>query len=390
MNILFFPSDNDKASGAFLSMAKLAACLKNNYNHNVYVVLSRKGSGQDILDEYGIPTIFIRSYNWIVRLTEIESPQKSTEMKLKLMLNKIAINRCVKLIKDLKIDIVHINTTWSYVGAEAARICKVPYIWHFREFLEEDQKVSFYDKTYAHRLINDAAAIVCISQSIYNKYSRIVNSQKCLIIYNGVDSKQFLNRDEKILEGNTASFLIVGSISESKGQWQIIEACRMLRGKGYNNFKLSIVGKGNEKYISQLKQLVEDYCLKDNIEFCGFSSNTSKYYRNADITFVCSKAEAFGRVTVEAMLSGSLVIGADTAATIELIRDTETGLLYKYGDISDLTQKIEWVLNEKEMARKIAENGCHYMREHMSSETNAKNINELYEKVMCDLNGSKI
>ena len=51
MNILFFPSDNDKASGAFLSMAKLAACLKNNYNHNVYVVLSRKGSGQDILDE---------------------------------------------------------------------------------------------------------------------------------------------------------------------------------------------------------------------------------------------------------------------------------------------------------------------------------------------------
>lgn len=68
---------------------------------------------------------------------------------------------------------------------------------------------------------------------------------------------------------------------------------------------------------------------------------------------------------LNSMLSGSLVIGADTAATIELIRDTETGLLYKYGDISDLTQKIEWVLNEKEMARKIAENGCHYMREHM-------------------------
>ena len=104
---------------------------------------------------------------------------------------------------------------------------------------------------------------------------------------------------------------------------------------------------------------------------------------------MCSKAEAFGRVTVEAMLSGSLVIGADTAATIELIRDMETGLLYKYGDISDLTQKIEWVLNEKEIARKISENGCHYMREHMSSETNAKNINELYEKVVRSLNCSK-
>lgn len=43
------------------------------------------------------------------------------------------------LMRSRDIDIVHINTSWTYVGALAAKKAKIPFIWHIREFLEEDQ-----------------------------------------------------------------------------------------------------------------------------------------------------------------------------------------------------------------------------------------------------------
>ena len=56
---------------------------------------------------------------------------------------------------------------------------------------------------------------------------------------------------------------------------------------------------------------------------------------------MCSRAEAFGRVTVEAMKLGLPVIGAARGATPELVRDGWNGLLYAHGDANELAGKID-------------------------------------------------
>ena len=56
---------------------------------------------------------------------------------------------------------------------------------------------------------------------------------------------------------------------------------------------------------------------------------------------VCSKMEALGRVTIEGMYYRNLVIGADSGATAELVKDGMTGYLYKSGNIDDLVKNIE-------------------------------------------------
>lgn len=61
---------------------------------------------------------------------------------------------------------------------------------------------------------------------------------------------------------------------------------------------------------------------------------------------VCSSSEAFGRVTLESMLSGLPVIGADTAGTGELIINGMNGLLYKNKDENDLALKIHMLLDD--------------------------------------------
>ena len=62
---------------------------------------------------------------------------------------------------------------------------------------------------------------------------------------------------------------------------------------------------------------------------------------SSDIVLVCSKSEAFGRVTIEGMFSGRPVIGARSAATAELIKDGVNGLLYDPGNPGDLADKIK-------------------------------------------------
>lgn len=381
MNILFIASDNDRASGAFLSMVRLCSILKNTYKHNVYVLVQRPGDGQILLEEQGIPVYYKRAYNWIARIKEFDGLKNRVERNIKRVLNKKSVYEYIKLIKELEIEIVHINTSWTYIGAVAAKRVGVPYVWHIREFLEEDQNVRMWNRNYGYRLISDAEKVITISDSIYQKYKKLVKKEKLVTIYNGIDADTFYSQTHGILDKKEYLFLIIGFISEPKGQWQLIEAASILRKKGYSNFKIKIVGKGQDSYVENLRNKVHKLELEAYIEFCGYRSDAADLYKKADITFVCSKAEAFGRVTVEAMMGGSLVIGADIAATRELIDDHKTGLLYKSEDPNDLAQKIEWTLNHMNEAKEMADRGRNYMFQNMTAEKNAEKINEVYLKI---------
>ena len=113
------------------------------------------------------------------------------------------------------------------------------------------------------------------------------------------------------------------------------------------------------------------------------------FYQETDIIAVCSKAEAFGRTTVEAQLAGCLVIGADIGATPELIEDGKTGFLYKHGSAEDFAEKIIYALNEKDISKKIAKNGQRHAYSLYTKERNAKEIINLYKEILSEQMGDE-
>ena len=70
----------------------------------------------------------------------------------------------------------------------------------------------------------------------------------------------------------------------------------------------------------------------------------------ANVVLVCSRNEAFGRVTVEGMLAGRPVVGARCAATAELIEDGVNGFLYAHGNAKDLAEKIHFLYDHPDIA----------------------------------------
>lgn len=300
---------------------------------DVLVLLRRNGRGEELLKENGIRYLKIKSYNWIIP-DHPSSLFRKAELCVRLvtkpfaqLYNQLAIVRIKKLIRDEKVDIVHQNTSYIYAPAKAAIKSDVPLVWHLREFLEEDQHKRIWNRKSGYGLISKASAVITISDSLYNKYEKLLKNTNLLKIYNGIDASYYASSPRTLFQNDKTKILMVGTINESKGQAQAIEACKRLVDKGFKDFILTIVGDMT-KYAQNLKDRAERLGIVDNVRFVGLQKDTVKYYHQADIVLVCSRFEAFGRVTVEAMMGGCVVIGANTGGTIELIEDSKTGYLW--------------------------------------------------------------
>lgn len=391
MKILFLPVDNHNPSGSTLSMAKLASILQNTYHHKIYVVFPEKGNAQNLLDKEGIHHIIIKSFNWVVPDLKQQPHDKFSIIRLRnavhyltkwlmILYNHLAVLKIVNLIEKEKIDIVHINTSYNYVGACAALKANIPYVWHIREFMEEDQGYRILLQKMGYELMKKASTVITISTSLQNKYAKILGNDKVVSIYNGIDHKKFLDAKHEPFNNENLTFIMVGTLLKNKGQNQAIMACSQLVKDGFKNFRLKIFGQiVKNSYVSELIKLIEDNGLTQNVTLCGTTLSPEIEYRNSDIVFMCSTSEAFGRVTVEGMLSGALVIGANSAGTREILIDKKTGLLYQNENIDELTACLEYAIKNRDDARNIAKNGQVYALSHFTAEINAENIDKCYK-----------
>ena len=71
---------------------------------------------------------------------------------------------------------------------------------------------------------------------------------------------------------------------------------------------------------------------------------------------MCSDAEAFGRVTVEALKSGRPVIGTRSGGTPELIADGENGFLFEPGKAQELASAMRRLAIEPGLLAQMSEN----------------------------------
>lgn len=390
MKVAICSSDNNASSGAFLSMANLAKQL-NGLGVETVVILPKKskctgpGDGVKILDEYGVGYYLNKSVSWIVPV-EYKTDFIRILVRWKNRINRLwnipAIIRLYFFLKKGKFDILHLNSIYSYYGFYSAKLAKLPIIWHIREFLEEDQGMELCNKKQGYNLINRADRIVLISKCLYSKYAQLLDQNKLVTIYNGIDEKQFLNYNHKILEKDKIVFVYVGGISKGKGIVELIKACYILNKKGYTkDYSLLIAGRGTKEFQKYLELMIKKYKL-ENVNYLGYIKEINRLIEKGDVSIITSHAEAFGRTTVEAMLGGNLVIGANSAGTRELISNGKYGLLFECANAESLAYQMEYVFSHREMCRIKARHAQEYMAQNMTAKINAQNIYKLYKDVL--------
>jgi len=104
-------------------------------------------------------------------------------------------------------------------------------------------------------------------------------------------------------------------------------------------------------------------------------------YNIADVTILCSEAEGYGTVLLEAMACQCPVIGSDVMGINEVVKDNYNGILCKYGDVDALGKAIIKIISNRGVRNKFVKNSLSVLKTKYSLKKQAQSHIRLYNQV---------
>jgi glycosyltransferase involved in cell wall biosynthesis len=329
MKILFL-DQSGKPGGAELCLLDIARA----YRDRCLVCLFSDGTFRTLLEKERIPVK--------VLATSIEVQKDSSTLQ-----GLSSIGKLIPLTIEVarlshQYDLIYANTQKALVvGALASVLSRRPLVFHLHDILSlehfsrTNQRIAvmlanrFASLTIANSQASQSAFIAAGGQA---KLTQVVYNGFTLSCYRDVASQRQPTRQGL---GFTDRDFVVGHFSRLapwKGQHLLIEALTHCPA----SVSAILVGDalfGERDYVTQLQQQVKDLNLEQRVRFVGFRSDVAQLMAACDLVAHTSTApEPFGRVIVEAMLSGTPVVAAAAGGAMELVEDGVTGWLIAPGD----------------------------------------------------------
>jgi len=154
--------------------------------------------------------------------------------------------------------------------------------------------------------------------------------------------------------GDRNMVLFVGQVIRGKGVDLLLRALAKVRVP----FEARILGDGNHRPYCE--RLCARLGLADRVQFRGFvpRGELKEYYLQASLLAVSSVwPEPFGLVGREAMHHGLPVVAFDAGGIREWLFDGENGFLAPWKDTDRFAARIEQLLRDKELARRLGRRG---------------------------------
>ena len=278
-------------------------------------------------------------------------------------------------------DLVYTNTMVIFAGAITARKYNLPHIWHIREILPNNPDlipVKTLDNTIRY-VINNSSSIIAISTATAKQFP-IAQSDKIRIVH---DSVEFPESSHTNTPDKELKLLYMGSIIKRKGIDTAIQALAEIQNNNQIPVPVSLTIVGQGRYTDKLKALAETLNVSSSVIFAGQTENVIDYIKSSHMLLVPSQEEPWGRVVVEALLSGLPVIGSSSGGILESITDHQTGLLAQPGNPKHWAEQIIWTYQNYQTALQYAENGKIFAKDKFSLHnniTNVQNTFDLYKK----------
>ena len=166
--------------------------------------------------------------------------------------------------------------------------------------------------------------------------------------------------------------LFVGRINRMKGLEHLIKAADIVVNQyGYRDALFLLVGPFENvemdspgEYTARLLDLVKACNLEKNVELVGTVplDELRKLYLACDVFVLPSIVEQLPLVIIEAMMSGKPVVASTTTGALMQVRDGWNGFLVEIGDEKELAEKIRYLLDNPEEARRMGANAKEFAR----------------------------
>lgn len=361
-------------------MCSLIVDLREQYNINPIVFLRLHGPICDFLDRQGIKYYITHFYWW---LNDNHGLFQIILNLRKQIRNQFRLSKWIKLIKEDEISIVYTNSVTINIGFFISRRLRCPHVWHIREGIEQFPLKYSLGKYLSKRIFKVAAdKYILISDYLVQNYINTLPANRVIRIYNGVSISNEVRESNNLK--SVLNLCITGVISEQKNQSDAIKAVNyLIRQKGFTNIKLHIIGGSVYKYQKGLDDYIEENSLQPYVFFHGHQSDVHSFLDNMNIGLMCSRDEAFGRVTIEYMLHKMPVIASNSGANPELVLNGISGDIYELFNPVDLAYKIEKYLTNPSLLQTTGLSAFDFAKQNFSSQKNTDAVFNVIKELTC-------
>lgn len=287
-----------------------------------------------------------------------------------------SIKEIKKVLKKIKPDIVYLHSSKAGALGRIALLfnfkVKILYNahgWYFNAQISNKKKKIF--ALIERVLAIKTNKIINISKSEYEsalKY-KIASKKKMCIIENGIDFTKFKDSDKYRYEtrkklnikDNEIVIGVVGRLSEQKDPITMIKAFKEVYEEN-KNVKMLFVGSGNLE--DNIKKFAEDNNILDKVIITGWVDEVEKFIPAFDIAVLPSKWEGFGLVLIEYMACNKPIVASNVGGISNIINDNINGLLVNKSDCKELAKKIVFLINNRQVVKKIIKNNNEYRKQY--------------------------
>lgn len=364
-NKVLFITHYSTLYGSNMSLYSLVRYFRDK-GKEVSVLFPSKGILYDRMKEDGIEVLSIRFF---YNVLYIRKSLKFISIPLLWLYDLLVFPYLVYRVSKINPDIIYTNSSVNIFGLWIAKLLKKQHVQHVREFMQEDFGSYFvFGKSVKKKHILKSDKIIYVSKAVAEVVTGGLPKQGA-VIYNGVRKPSQFHAPKTI--GKDFRLGVVGYFEIAKQQHLAVEYFSELK-KIFPEATLHFVGERKSSYKNHVKKMVQDFNLSDSVVFEGFIKDEDIIYDKFDILLMCSRMEAFGRVTVEAMRRNIPVIGFDSGGTSELIVDGETG--YKFRTYSDVLAAINAMIDHPEKEKEIVENARIYADREFAEELYSERV----------------
>jgi len=360
--------------GAQKYVFDLAKNLQNEFN--ISVAVGEQGEKGELINKLKQKNI---KYYIIPHLKRAISPIND-------LLSLIEI---IKLIKKIKPDIIHLNSSKiSILGSIASIFSKSKIIytahgWVFNEPMPKWKKLFYkYSEKFTALFKNK---IICVSEfdrQIAIK-EKICSPKKLITIHNGIKQINFLSKQEarqKLFRNNQNSKLIIGTIAnlyKTKGLEYLIQSIKILTSNFQFPIITIIIGEGKER--KNLQNLINQLNLKNSIFLFGKINNASELLKAFDIYICSSIKEGLSYTLIEAMQAELPIVATNVGGNSELIENNKTGILIKPQNQQELTNAINYLIKNKALSNQLRVNAEQKAMNEFSLESMISKTKKIYK-----------
>lgn len=258
-----------------------------------------------------------------------------------------------------EIDLVYTQTIVAPAGALAAAMAGKPHVWHIHEFSHNPEciEMTLPRPALAHLLNLTSNLIIFNSHAVASEWQGWLPANHTAIVRNWVNRKSVAANEPQVAEfslgGSRFNITVVGSVLPWKRQLDAVQATAQLIREGLDISLLMVGPFLNPAYRDQITAFIAEQGLQERIRLLGYVENPQRLMQSSQATVVCSRLEPFGRVTIESMILGVPVVGANSGGTAEIIEDEVSGLLYPVGDIDALARQLRRLIMDKDLRQRL-------------------------------------